>query len=269
MSRIRTIRLNILNVAVFAITGLIFFAGSSAVFKIDRSMVDLKTDIEQHWREQARNTLNHTLDVFEKDYMLDLVDLYDNGSIEEWANKNFSGIRNGSSTSDGWIGEIGEGIIISDQSPDCMIFVEDEDIENPVIEKDRYFKNEHIGHVDPEQAKLVFKRISSGAKTTYGDNIWWKFNEDEEWLEFAYYPNINGVDGEYRTVKGAKNDKFKRYVFVLGTQSEEIFSKYTMVFEKQRVIKYLIYFTMFVSFISSVIFMTVIIFKRCPSKGGG
>lgn len=267
MSTFKALKLNILNVAVFAITGLIFFAGSSVIFKIDRSMTDLRANIEQHWREQARTTLTHTIEVFEKDYSLGLIDIHSNDSVEKWANKNFNSIKNGSATSDGWVGEIGEGIIISDQSPDCMIYIE-EDQSPEDLPKARYFKDEYKNHKDPIQAKEVFTKISNGVKTAYGDNIWWRFDNDKEWIEFAYYPKLSGIDGEYRAVKGIENKSFKRYVFVLGTQSDEILAKYNDIFEKQNYIKYLIYFTMGISFLSSVIFMTVVIFKRCPTKGG-
>lgn len=254
MTKARQIKLNILNIVVFTIIGIILFTGSRAIYTIETSVDILKSQLEQHWREQARNTLDDVINQFDNDSTNGLIDLYDNASIGSWTNIHFSGIRNGGPTSDGWVAELASEEFIDDQSEDCS---RDEFEING-----RFFKDEAIMHVDPELAEKVLNRIRSGEPTKYGENIWWNFDGEPEWIEFKFYPIKRGLGGEPRTIGGIKNESFRRFVFVLGTQSDEIYAPYkSYILRQESIIKYL-YILITTSFISSIIFMFVVIFKR-------
>lgn len=254
MTKRRIILLNMMNVLVFGLLALTFYSGSRAIENIKENQSNLRYSIEQHWRANSRQILKDSINIFEGDVEKGVVDPNNMRSVGEWATLNFSGIRNGGPTSDGWVGEIGNAIFIDDQSPDCQV-----ELIDGVV---RTFDQEPQMHEDPALAKEIMDRILVGVPTTHGDSYYWNFDGSPEWIEFTYYPEKIGVHDEPRTINGIKNPKYIQYVFFMGAQQDEIFKRYEDIFKTQEDTIQLLYIVMVGSFTMSVLFLLSVIFIK-------
>lgn len=227
------------------IFSIMLLISGSMITRMQQYKKDLVNTIEQRKRNDARMALRDSIERFDKAVKSGIVNPNDINSVANWARDNFAGLRNGSSTSDGFIIELGSEQFVDDQSTDCQ---------KPEFSNGRYMKDEAKMHKDPKLAEQMLNKMRVGIATKYGDNYSWNFDGNPEWLEWDIYPpdSILGLNDEPKTIKGIKNHNYKKYLFVLGTQSDEILGSYGDVFKQiDRVIN-LFYIVLFLSLTSMI-----------------
>lgn len=252
MSKIR-IRLNIINIAIFTLVALIIYSGSAVISRTRDNIDTLEYTIEQHWRQQARLSINHTIKVFDSDIHEGLVDPYNNNSVSKWADTNFNKLYNGSGITNNWIGELGSGKILDNNTSKLVIKSDD---------TSKIFADKYTNYDNSDNIIKIIEKIKSGTPTDYNDNIWCSIDGMPEWIEYSYYPIYTGLDGAHEIIDGEKNENYRRFVFVLGTKSSEVLKHYSGIINKQKNIILFIYITIILSFISSIIFMFIILFNQ-------
>lgn len=241
----------------------LLIVGSLLVIKVNNEDILLKTNIERNKRNEARMALKDVTTRFQQDIKNGRVDPNDIKSVSKWAEQNFAGLRNGTKTSDGFIIELSSEMFVYDGSPDCS--------KNIDIDKGRYMKDEAVMHKDPKKAEIALNQMRLGINTIAGDNFYWNFDGKPEWLEWLNVPEepLLGIDDQPRTIRGIKNPNFKKYLFVLGTQSDEAFEPYKGVFDRMQDITNYIYILLGLSFfliIFSLFRLVYIEFHKCPAR---
>lgn len=182
---------------------------------------NLKKTLEQSWRQQARMTLNDVINKLDYEVKQGTIDPNNIEQVAKWCKINYSGIRNGGDLSDGFVVELYSERIIEDKLIDaskddsCIKYLDEIQIDN----------NDYV-----VQIQSVVDKIKLSVDSGYGDNNYWISNNVEEWLEWKIYPmNTLGDDG-YLTKDDTISSKNNKYVFVLGTNSDEIYSYYNNIF---------------------------------------
>jgi len=227
------LKLNIVLILICAVfMGTLLLAGYSInIIKSYKS--NLKTTIEQRKRADARLLLKDVIDRFDYAVNTKQVDPSSIKSVSNWAAYNFSGLRNGGATSDGFIIELGTEQYISDSSVSYKV----------LVNESRTMKSEIPNHTRPDLATKAFDKMRLGLNTTYGDNVTWNYNGSNEWLEWAVYPTAIsiGINDEPRTLNGEKNDKYRKYIFILRTEEKEIYTPYQYIFDGTDYLIHIIY----------------------------
>lgn len=230
------------------------------ITSIQNYKTNLIKNIEEQKREDARILLRDAVNRFDRAIVLGQVDSNNIDSVAKWSYNNFSGLRNGSATSDGFIIELGSEQFVDDQSLDCQ---------KPEFKSNgRYMKDEAAMHKDPKLAELILNKMRIGVSTKHNDNYYWNFDGSPEWLEWTIYPpNITiGLNDEPKTIRGIKNPNYKRYLFVLGTQQDEILKQYQNTFNMIDNITKLIYLLLFTSLVSLTIKMFYLVYIELHYK---
>ena len=201
----------------------LLLAGYS-IDRVSNFRSDFSNSIEQQKRSDARILLKDVVSRFDNAINEGSVDPSSTTSVNKWATYNFNGLRNGSSTSDGFILELGEETYVSDSS------ISSYNITYSGSSKKVSDVLEYNG--DSKELQSIFDRMNLGIDTSYNENISCTINGQKEWLEWADYPTTIsvGVNGEPQTEWGLKNPNYKKYVFVLRTKEDEIFKPYQTIF---------------------------------------
>lgn len=191
--------------------------GTSAV--TIQAITELKAKIldinEQVWRAQSRSTLTYLKNNFLRDANAKRFDPQSDYDVQLWGENRLLGLKNGSPSSDSFIIEIGRGKFLYDASADCAT--------SDSTMKEKFIEDNYDQHTYPELAKAAYIEMRKGYDTKYGDNNYWSFNSNREWLEWILIPNPQiGLKGESPTLGGIKNEKFRNILIQLGTQSNEV-----------------------------------------------
>lgn len=249
------IKLNIINIIVFSLAAIIIFSGSRAISKLENNIDMTKISIEEQWREQAQAHIEHTIRAFDNDINSGFVDPHNDESVAEWVRKNYTNI--GGIHSNGWVGDIGSGDIIDDQCISRMVIKNsDKDNKKRIISDNFLYDDKNKDQIDK-----IIKLIMNGKTPKYGDAIQYEIDGTTEWIEFNYYPLLGGLDREYRTIYGKENQTYKRYVFVIGVRSSDIYYKCSEIILNQKCTIILLYIIMFASCFFSIILMSVLFYK--------
>lgn len=221
---------------ILILTSIIFVAilvlSGYSVGKINNYENNVKYTIEQQKRSDARILLKDAIDRFDYAIKIGQVNPTNEESVNKWASYNFSGLRNGSATSNGFIVELGEEVYVSDSSVNYNTIFKD-----PARKtiKDEVKLN--------SSTKEAFKKIKLGIDSSLDDNVSCSINGENEWLEWANYPTAIsvGIQDEPIMINGSKNSHYKKYVFIIRTKEDEIFKSYETIFSTLSYIVNIIY----------------------------
>lgn len=261
-------KINIIFIIASLIFSMLLLISGVLLKDITTYKQNLQQSIEASKRQSSRYLLKDVIDRLDIAVKMGYVDPNNSNSIAQWSAINFSGLRNGTDTSNGFVILI-EGDtarIIEDSSVDCANNTDGTPIIN-TEKQQRLIDNEPIKHKDPTLAKYVYSKIKLAQDTTLYDNYTWNFDGSPEWLEWAVFPtNISlGVNNEPRTIAGYANSNYKKYIFVLGTQSDEVFSRFTKAFNQINEMIKLIYAVLFIFLIfiiSGLFYLVYLEFKK-------
>lgn len=210
---------NLLNLLVMGICVVVTLLGIISTQSVEDNKNQIPIVLEQTWREQARTTLANVRVEFLAGVKEGTINPLDDASVQKWASVYYSGLRNGGSTSDGFIIRMPTGKFMWDGSPDCATL--------DLATQGRYIKGEAPKHKNPSLAEKVYLAMSNMHSTREGDNQYWQYDDATEYLEWAVVPNdTNGIDDEPMTIGGAINPKYNSFIFTLGTQSDEVLKPY-------------------------------------------
>lgn len=215
---------NIINVIVFGIClGVVFF-GTLIVTNLKNTEENMKTHIEQEWRQQAKRTLANIQDQFMYDVNHGTVDPSDELSLQEWAKRNISGVLNGGPTGDMFMINLGNEKFIWDGSPDCA--------KPEFITNGRYMKDEAPMHYDKDKALEILDKMRLAQSTlNTNDNYSWNFDGSPEYLEWVVIPPGSlGFNSEPATIGGVKNKNYSKLLIALGTEKDETESTFAKDF---------------------------------------
>lgn len=244
MKRLSTrVKFNIITIIIFSLCGVLLSIGSNNIERIQENTNDLKEDIEQHWREQSRYSINNIIKQLDIDYKDGLVDIYDNNSLQKWADIRFDDVKNGSLYSDGWIAELETSEYIFTQST----MTRNEIIVRCYTDKSQY-------NMDSNILDSILNRISTGIPSSYGDNIEFITKDGSVWVEFSYYPIYH--------ITNQEESSDKRIIVAIETKSEEIFKRYESYFTKQQQLIIHTYVVLYTLVFLGIILLTTIFIRH-------
>lgn len=217
-----------------------------------KDMVDLVDHMKSNGQEvvitatrtQQRRMLDDLVNRFE--YAVDKGDVdYNNfNSLASWSKVNMAGMRIAGPTGDGFVLVFPEEIFLVDESPDCA--VENVDV--------RGLDGEAEMHQDSKLAEETISKMKNLVDTKAGDNVIWNFDGSVEHLEWKVFPRGQvGFDDEPYTIKGIKNPRFKKILFVLGSQTDEVLKPYNVMLNDFDTLKQSTYIFLGISLIISLI----------------
>lgn len=113
---------------------------------------------------------------------------------------------------------------IIDGSPDCA--------RKEFIIRGRFLSDEAQLHRVPSYAEKAIVEMRKIYDTDHTSKIIWKFDDADEWLEWKFVPTgLLGFSEEPATVTGYESLFYKKIIIVMGTQSDEILSRYSKIFD--------------------------------------
>lgn len=256
----KTIKINLILGVMCVLYSVSLFLCSNLLNGLESFNSNLKTSIEQSWRQQARLTLSNVIDRFSYAIEHDKLDANNIEEVAEWCKINYQGITNGSQSSDGFVVELNSNnLIISGH----LIDISKEDS----IKK--YLKLENIDikdRSDTELIKNVINNIEKFLDTKYNDNNYWINNGKEEWIEWKIYPtSILGKD-DYINIDGNETSLFNKYVFVLRTNANDIYSYYTNIIHNIDMYINIVHYALVISLIFIIVFIFYITYNEFNSK---
>lgn len=241
----KTIRINIILLIMTILYSIFLILCSTLVTNLKSFKSNLQTAIEQSWRQQARITLADVINKFDYAINNGEVDANDVESVSKWCSINYRGVRNGGLTSDGFVIELNSNMLIVS---DYLV-----DISKPDSIHNHLSKDDSI-YGEFELIEDIIKKIKTFSDTKYNDNYYWVLDGQTEWLEWKTYPtNLLGKD-DYYTDEG-ENVSFNKYVFVLSTNMNEVYSYYDFINDIDLFIKVIHY-----SLMISLCFIIITIF---------
>lgn len=241
----KTIRINIVLLIMTILYSIFLLLCSTLITDLKTFKSNLQIAIEQSWRQQARLTLADVINEFEYAVENEDVDANNVESVSKWCSINYSGIRNGGLTSDGFVIELNSDmLIVSDYLVDLS---KPNSIHNHLSISDSNYKNFEL-------VEDIIEKIKTFSDTKYNDNYYWINNGQTEWLEWKTYPtNVLGKDDYYSD--DGETSSFNKYVFVLSTNKNEIYAYYSFMDDIDLFIKIINY-----SLIISLCAMIITIF---------
>lgn len=262
----KIIRINFtLILLTIAFAAILLFSGYT-INVIKHYKSDLQSTIEERKRADARLLLKDAIDRFDHDIKTKQVDPSSLESVSQWANYNFLGLRNGSSTSDGFIIELGTERFVCDASF------------NGKVSSFRTVEEDIESHYNPSLAKEAYNKIKLGLSSIQGDNVTCNDDGSPEWLEWVVYPTTVsiGVNDEPKSVDGTKNSKYRKYIFVMRTQESETFAPYEIIFYTMKYMIFTIYILLFILLIFIICILFYMVYheyikenKWCKIEGKG
>lgn len=218
--------------------------------------------IEQHWREEARGKLNYLKDMYLEEEAKGLVNSYNEASVQEWFRVHLQNMRNGSPTSDGFVIEMGTETFLYDSSADCAL---------PVGSDAKTIKDNIPMHKYPKTAEKAYNSMRELQDTKLGNNYFWQFNVEPEWLEWVMIPkDRTGFKGEPSTIGGTKNKKYRGFLVQLGTQENEIIKQYEKSYLLFDTLKYLVIMLAVIVFLLTIFNLSIMIMtqnEECKEEG--
>ena len=215
----KTIRINIILLIMTILYSVFLILCSILITDLKDFKSELKTAIEQSWRQQARTTLAGVVNTFDYAVNNGEVDPNNVESVSKWCSVNYRGVRNGGLTSDGFVIELNSDMLIVS---DYLV-----DISKPNSIHNHLSSNDSV-YGEFELIEDIIKKIKTFSDTKYNDNFYWILDGQTEWLEWKTYPtNLLGKD-DYYTENGEVSS-FNKYVFVLSTNVNEIYSYYDFI----------------------------------------
>lgn len=251
-----------INFIVFILCGIIAFMGTNSLRSLTAMKSELPKSIEREWRNEAKITLASTTVQFNNDINDGTVNPNDNLSLQIWAKRNISALRNGGQTGDSFMIRIyyenGKlvGKFIWDSSPDCA--------KPSFIINGRYLSDEPQMHQDVKQAEYIISQMLLGQSTLNTDkNYWWQFDDAREYLEWDVVPTgVLGFSEEPLTVGGVSNDKYNKILICLGTQEDEVQSIFTnqmkTLDESIHSTELVVYGSIFISLFNMIIYLYLV-----------
>lgn len=218
---------NFVNIVAMFICICIIFSGVTIIGKLQTIKENIRSNNETEWRQQAKRTLQSVTSQLDSDLTNKLVDANDNISLQSWAKRNISSLRNGGPTGDAFMirmyYENGQlvGKFIWDGSPDCA--------KPSFITNGRYLSDEPKMHYDQIQAQFICGQMLLGQSTlNTNNNYFWNFDGNPEYLEWDVRPiGALGFYEEPPTIGGVNNEKYNKILICLGTQQDEVESTFT------------------------------------------
>lgn len=250
-------KINVMLVIFSLLYSICLILGGSILEGLNNYDTNLKISIEQSSRSSARLLLQDMVNRFDYAVGHNSLNPDDEKQVAAWCKINFAGIRNGSNMSDGFVIDLKNEQIIEDTNIDI----------SKTDSVARGFTEEIALHHNDKEAKKIIDKIRSTNDTVSGENYSWMAGDSDsiEWLEWKVYP-VNRIGMEdYETSTGIHKDDCKKYVFVLGTHKNEIFTPYVSTFMSITIIQRLIYSLLVISLvtmISFILYATYTEFKR-------
>ena len=216
---------NAINIIALCVCITIFYVGTGITDNLKATKANMKANIEQEWRQQAKRTLQNVQDQFMYDINHGLVDPSDELSLQDWAKRNISGVLNGGQTGDMFMINLGDEKFLWDASVDCA--------KPEFITNGRYMKDEAVLHQDSDKARKILDKMRLAQSTlNTQDNYSWNFDGSPEYLEWTVIPPGSlGFNSEPMTIGGVKNVKYSKILIALGTQQDEVESTFQKEFE--------------------------------------
>lgn len=237
----RIIKLNAINLLIFSICFMILVISNLCINKVNNNINVLKNNIEQHWREQARHTIDHSLLQLKTDHHNNLVNIYDNTSLNNWAVNRVDGIRNGSESSRGWLGKLE---FKGDKLDNIDVIY---NIEN--IKCFTYDLRSHENIIINDEVM----QLRLGKPNENGDHQKWDINGDIIWIEYDFL-----ID----TLEENKDTNIcEKVIMTIEIHSKEIFSRYNTYFNKQQGLIYCVYTILISSIILCITVLSIIVIK--------